>query len=88
MQSKVVVLVMLFGMQLLKNETVKQYKNNHSCSWGDVEQEFAGNYFILFCNQSFSAVGVTAVLRASKPCWDTTKIKYYCFCWKIFQHMF
>ncbi len=35
-------------MQLLKNETVKQHKNYHSGTWGDVEQEFAENNFILF----------------------------------------
>ncbi len=27
-----------FGMQLLKNDTVKQQENNHSGTWGDAEQ--------------------------------------------------
>ncbi len=27
-----------FGMQLLKNDTVKQHENNHSGTWGDAEQ--------------------------------------------------
>ncbi len=30
-----------FGLQLLKNKTVKQHKNDHSGTWEDVEQEFA-----------------------------------------------
>ncbi len=28
-----------FGMQLLKNDTVKQHGNHHSGTWGDAEQE-------------------------------------------------
>ncbi len=37
-----------FGLQLLKNETVKQHKNDHSGTWGDLEQEFTEIfYFIL-----------------------------------------
>ncbi len=27
-----------FGMQLLKNDTVKQHENHHSGTWGDAEQ--------------------------------------------------
>ncbi len=27
-----------FGMQLLKNDTVKQHENNHSGTWEDAEQ--------------------------------------------------
>ncbi len=27
-----------FGMQLLKNDTVKQHENHHSCTWEDAEQ--------------------------------------------------
>ncbi len=27
-----------FGMQLLKNDTVKQHGNHHSGTWGDAEQ--------------------------------------------------
>ncbi len=27
-----------FGMQLLKNYTVKQHENHHSGTWGDAEQ--------------------------------------------------
>ncbi len=26
------------GMQLLKNDTVKQHENHHSCTWEDAEQ--------------------------------------------------
>ncbi len=28
-----------FGMQLLKNDTVKQHENHPSGTWGDAEQE-------------------------------------------------
>ncbi len=35
-----------FGMQLLKNDTVKQHENNHSGSCGDAEQEFADFFFL------------------------------------------
>ncbi len=31
-----------FGMQLLKNNTVKQHGNHHSGTWGDAEQESGG----------------------------------------------
>ncbi len=31
-----------FGMQLLKDDTVKQHENHHSGTWGDAEQESGG----------------------------------------------
>ncbi len=31
-----------FGMQLLKNDTVKQHENHLSVTWGDAEQESGG----------------------------------------------
>ncbi len=41
-----------FGMQLLKNDTVKQHGNHHSGTWGYAEQESGGGVrkqFDLIC---------------------------------------
>ncbi len=41
-----------FGMQLLKNDTVKQHENHPSGTWGDAEQEYGGGVrkqFDLIC---------------------------------------
>ncbi len=39
-----------FGLQLLKNETVKQHKNDHSGTWGDLEQEFTEIFYFILMN--------------------------------------